>query len=534
MDITTLIPDALQWSEGMLLSPQHFQQNDIYWHQQLWHRGASLQPHYWGVLDLAFSAGELINGVLKIERLHAIFPDGLAVQRDQRQSDIAPLLDLKSSKIVWNEQQILKIHLCVPIRSEGSASSNSDIRRFDSLLGQAELDENTNDGRVAVGRLRPRLELLPENQLSAKHIAFPIAEIQRKSATSFVLTDYHPPMLYSRASTFLDGKGLQEQLGQLTKKMRDKAKELIGDRHQDDDENQVAASQEEKQQLFAARMLTAGLPAFELQLGTWTSHPFDLYLGLGHLVGQAAGIGADPMPPVLPPYQHEDAMPGFKEGIAFIQQRLDRLRLDFESLPFDRISSSAFIRHLPEDLLADTLIVELKPSAGQTNEQIAQWLGQARIASDDLMPTLAERRLPGATFRAVDHSQLSGLQLRPDAQVFEIVNKAIELENRLLPLIRRGGLLKIQGASELPVPAGILLHRTRIKGARGSRKGEAAAGDGATVASTSAAAPLADPVLEPTLGPFAPLAGQLPADEHPAAILADGEALSVPEEKSDV
>ncbi len=86
-----------------------------------------------------------------------------------------------------------------------------------------------------------------------------------------------------------------------------------------------------------------------------------------------------------------------------------------------------------------------------------------------------------------------------------------------------------QGASELPVPAGILLHRTRIKGPRGSRKGEAAG-----AASITAAAPLADPTHEAALSPFAPLAGQLPQDEHPAAILADGEALSVPEEKSDV
>ena len=65
------VPEAVSWSEGMLLSPQHFQQNDIYWHALLQHHLSVLQPHCWGVLELALDPTELVKGRVVVERLRA-------------------------------------------------------------------------------------------------------------------------------------------------------------------------------------------------------------------------------------------------------------------------------------------------------------------------------------------------------------------------------------------------------------------------------------------------------------------------------
>lgn len=462
MDITTPIPGALQWSEGMLLSPQHFQQNDIYWHQQLWHRTASLQPHYWGVIDFAVSPNELQAGRIRIERLHAIFPDGLAVQAPDS-NDVA-IFDLSDPQLKWSEQRLLKLYLCVPIRTDAAASGNSDIRRFDSLPERPTKDENTGEGHVAVGRLAPRLELLPEDKRSGKYVSFPLLEIRREAGNRCVLTDFHPPLLRLSAAGFLDKRGLHEQLPQLARAMREKARELIGDRRADDDETQTYVNPEAKYQLYSARMLTAALPPFEILVSSGSAHPFDLYQALARLVGQAAAIGADPMPPLLPAYNHDDAMPAFREAIAFIQQRLARLQVDMEALYFQKqAAESAFTCQLPEDLLADKLHIELKPAAGQSGQSLADWLSKARIASEELMPILAERRLPGAQPKAVDPTRIRGVRIRSDALVFEIGNEAIDLENRRIPLIHRGRKLKIQGPHGLEAPADIVLHRTRVR-----------------------------------------------------------------------
>lgn len=503
IDITTPLPDALQWAEGMPLSPQHFQQNDIYWQQQLWHCAASLQPFYWGVLALALEGTSLQGGLLRIKQLQAVMPDGLAVQVPGNHPDEVLQLDLNDAAIVWPEPQVLKVHLCVPMRREGAASSNSSIRRFASLLGQEEVDENTGSGRMAVGRLRPLLELLPANQVSAKHVSFPLLEVRRDAAKNITLTDYHPPLLRMAAAAVLGEQGVPARLVRVVRDMREKAKELLGDRFDDEGGATALLSPEAQQQVYAARMLGVGLPAFEIQVRTECAHPYELYLGLARLVGQVACIGNNPLPPVLPEYRHEDCLPGFLAAVAFLRSRLDKLQIDFESLFFDRVSSAAFARKLPDDLLAETLLVEIKPALGQGAEHVAKWLAGARIAGDELMPVLAQRRLPGASVRLVEHSQLQGLQVKSEALIYEIHNKGIELDNKLQSLFVRGGRLMIQGGAEPSPPAAIVLHRARLKGGNKVPPG----------AADSAGASLSGPVAEDEN-----------ALDDPASILEEGEA----------
>jgi type VI secretion system protein ImpJ len=79
MTSITQLPDAVQWWEGMLLSPQHFQQNDIYWQQHLQHRMRCVAPHNWGVRHLRIDHAALANGNVNISELECLLPDGLAI-----------------------------------------------------------------------------------------------------------------------------------------------------------------------------------------------------------------------------------------------------------------------------------------------------------------------------------------------------------------------------------------------------------------------------------------------------------------------
>lgn len=54
--VTEGLPDMVPWSEGMLLSPQHLQQNDLYWQEQLRFRLQQALPHGWGLLLLELDA----------------------------------------------------------------------------------------------------------------------------------------------------------------------------------------------------------------------------------------------------------------------------------------------------------------------------------------------------------------------------------------------------------------------------------------------------------------------------------------------
>jgi type VI secretion system protein ImpJ len=70
-------PQRVVWSEGMLVSPQHFQQQDLYHEALLDERIAALTPYRWGVVAVDIDAGALGTDQLRITRFVGILPDGL-------------------------------------------------------------------------------------------------------------------------------------------------------------------------------------------------------------------------------------------------------------------------------------------------------------------------------------------------------------------------------------------------------------------------------------------------------------------------
>src|SRR5688500_15287936 len=67
------------WNEGMLLTPQHFQQFDNYHEELLNSCVRSMMQHEYGVLELRFSAEAIANGNFQITTCRAVLPDGMFV-----------------------------------------------------------------------------------------------------------------------------------------------------------------------------------------------------------------------------------------------------------------------------------------------------------------------------------------------------------------------------------------------------------------------------------------------------------------------
>ncbi|MEH6460708.1 type VI secretion system baseplate subunit TssK [Chitinimonas sp. JJ19] len=460
MDITTLMPEAVQWSEGMLLSPQHLQQNDIYWSHQLRHLAGCLQPYYWGLLDLAYDEAALATGNLRITRLHAVMPDGVPVQYPGHHTDDygQPLtLDLKTIE-GWSEGP-LRVFVGIPIRAEGAASVTSRIQRFNAVPGRLEVDENSGEDRMEVGRLRPRLQLLPGIRIPAKYESFPLLEVVRDAVGHFHVGPYHPPLLRFCAATFLEERQISLRLNALTETMRGKIRDLVGGREVADNVGRL--DRDGRQQLYAARHLASMLPLLELRLRAGVSHPHDIYMCLAAMAGQIAALGANPTPPVLDAYRHEDFLPGMLTLLSYIETRLALLNAPFEAMLFERLSPTSFMRPLPEELRPDALVIEVRGSDGVSPASLRQWMQHARVASDDLMPVLEQRRLPGASVRQLPANQYSGLNVSDGALLFEISNKAIDVGDKLVPVIRQGRPLLVQGPMEGQSPREIVLHLTR-------------------------------------------------------------------------
>ncbi|MFL6623233.1 MAG: type VI secretion system baseplate subunit TssK [Sulfurifustaceae bacterium] len=445
------VPEALQWSEGMLLAPQHFQQNDIYWHALLAHQMAQLEPYYWGIFDLKLDNDALRAGNVRVLSLHAVMPDGLVVQYPAPGQDDALVLDV-SADAVARENRPLTVHVVVPVRTEGAASRASSIQRYDSVAGALELDENTGEARIEVGRLRPRLGLLAGDRIPAKYVAMPLLQLRRDLGGHFDLTDYHPPLLRIGASRFLGDAALAAQLELLATRIRAKAKELLGIV---DGETPVANGSAAQHRVV--RRLVTALPAFEVLVRSGAAHPFALYVALAQLLGQMAGIAADPIPMLLDTYRHDNVAPGFYKALRHVNTVLARLNAAYEAIVFERKADDLFVTALGSQVRSERLIVELKPAQGQTPQALAQWLNRACIGAAPMMPLLRQRRLPGARVRALTPGQVPGLNAG-SGLLYEIVNQPIEQDGKLVPVIQPGVPMHVQGAADATAPAAIVLY----------------------------------------------------------------------------
>lgn len=453
-DITERLPESLQWSEGMMLSPQHFQQNDIYWQQQQRHLMAQLQPYYWGVIAIAVDEALLREGKVRIDRLHCVMPDGLVVQHEAATQEEVLYLDV-ADRDELKEQKPLRIHAAVPVRAEGAASQSSAIQRYASVAGELEVDENTGEGRIQVCRLRPRVTLFAGDNVPAKYVSMPLLEVRRDIGGMYELTDYHPPLLRSGAAEFLGRHSLQRGLAALTTQMREKARELSGT------VEQHGAETGGMSQRFVLRHLASALPGLELLVQSQTAHPFDLYLALANVIGQISGIAPEPVPMKLASYQHDNAVAGFLPAIRYIADIVKRLHVAYETLPFERLSAAAFERTLPVEGRTEKLLVELRPRPGQTTERMVQWLRQARIGATPLLPLLRQRRVPGATVRQLQSEETLELNLQVPGTLFELVNQAIEWEGKDLPVIQFGKPLRIEGDGQEGAPASVIMYRAK-------------------------------------------------------------------------
>lgn len=64
------------WREGMLLRPQHFQQNDRYYDHQLKARTRLLNRYSWGFFEQEVDTQGLAIGKLVLNRASGVLPDG--------------------------------------------------------------------------------------------------------------------------------------------------------------------------------------------------------------------------------------------------------------------------------------------------------------------------------------------------------------------------------------------------------------------------------------------------------------------------
>ncbi len=397
------IPDAIQWHEGLLLTPQHFQQLSLR-HEALVQYGTSLiAPFSWGVRRFKHHAISLPAGKFRVLELEAVMPDGLVVSHGFA-SGRDDVLEIDLTK--YADQMSYSgavVHLTVAARQNGN--TNGDSSRYESFKGDPVADEVSSGKTRAIQRLKPRLSLHIGDKVPNDHIGFPLARVMQRDA-SFTLDDTFIPPLLAVPIKAIDGdtssvaaQRLGEMCSQVAQRVRKRAMYLA-----DEARTPAAADRFGNEAGIRTRMLSlvGALPQYEAVLQTGCAHPYLIYVALCGMAGQLAVLGTEMVPPSFDPYNHNDLYSTFQPVLDFIDRVMDQgVPVSYKSFAF-KYHEGAYELQFESIWMKKQLAIGIRGERGMSEDEVVRWGESCLIGSQSRIGILRENRVRGAGRKHAD------------------------------------------------------------------------------------------------------------------------------------
>jgi type VI secretion system protein ImpJ len=386
-------PEPVQWHEGMLLAPQHFQLEARRIEALVAETARAATPFLWGVRRLEIDAAALMAGRFRVLALDALFGDGLILSWPQ--PGCAPLeLDLKALGRDLSAAPAT-IHVAVAARSDRSAAPGA-LRRWLSVEGPPALDENTGENPTPAPRLRPSPALAatdgPLLAPGSAYVSLPLARVALADGR-FQTLDYQPPLLRATRRDPVHRVAATVALTLREKAATTADRLRAAGRGGGADAAALGA---------ALGCLVAPLPRLEALLRDEAGSPYLLYLALCDALGAAAGVDPELAPPSAPDYVHADALPAFEALAGLILPALAKLRPGRRMVAFARLEGGVFALDPEAAALADPFELVLRPQPGGRPEATLDWALSAIVATADAMPGARLARVRGAGREALE------------------------------------------------------------------------------------------------------------------------------------
>lgn len=386
------LPDAIQWHEGMLLAPQHFQQADIRSEGLVHYHTGVIAPFHWGVRTLQYDDRALASGVFQITRLEAVLPDGVLVNTPL-QVDLNPFAEEKGGR------GELTIHLAVPARRGPTEPIAGSVPRYESVEGYPVADEQLGEGAVRIPRLRPAAQLLVTDTPAEKYTSFPLAKITIERG-NYSATDFVPPVLSAHAVGY-PGTAVAE----LARAVREKAR-FLSDKVRAS--SAMARSDKIRELQSMVEKLFAGLPQLEALLAVPHTHPFQVYSALTALAGHMAGLTPGLLPKGFERYDHNNLRSSFDEILRFCYRMVNSVEQAYEVIPF-QFERDAFRLRLRPAWQGTSAVIGAVGAPGATESSVLSWLMESRIGTADRIKSIEDRRIRGAARDRIDSDDELGL-----------------------------------------------------------------------------------------------------------------------------
>jgi type VI secretion system protein ImpJ len=382
------------WSEGMYLSPHHFQTQSRYFEDSMAFLAASLWREPWGLLHAELDQKAMRNGTAVLLHASGIFPDGLAFELPNSDPSPAPrnLLEVFPST-----DAVLPLYLTVPSRRDNGfdcdLSTTPNGSRFSRMQRMLRDETNGIDEReIDLGQKNIRLST--EAELTPEMLSLPIARVLRDGRGHLLCdVDFIPPCLRLSACEplMLLARRLLDALGEKSATVSRGAR-----RH---GRFEAGSGALDVANYWFLHALQSAIPPLQHLTSTRHAHPEEVFVELSRLAGALCTFAVDSDPRNLPAYDHRDPGPAFRTLDAHIRKHLEivvpsnTVTLDFH--PTDPYLYSADVRD-ERCLRRSRWVFGIRSSMGES-DLLRQAPRLVKVCSSKFVPELVKRALPGMT-----------------------------------------------------------------------------------------------------------------------------------------
>jgi type VI secretion system protein ImpJ len=403
--------DDVQWHEGMLLEPHHFQQMRLR-SQQLALKYLTIScPYFWGIQNLIIDQTALVSGTFRITELQALLPDGsvacvLPTDEAYPQVDLTPYKDTLAT-------QPMMIHLAAIRYLPDAANTKTDFPRYTSVNVGPVVDENTGEAEIYIPQLSLILHLIVGNDIPTRYISFPLAEVVFKEE-GFCQTDFIPPR-----TDILNGSVLNKECNNIISNIREKIA-FLSDKLQSPLTLSDSPLLQKYQSFF--NVLTSQILRLEAVVFSQTAHPYVVFTELCAVAGAVCSMSPGQVPPVFPVYQHNSLRKTFQPVFTFLATMMDLIKRISISVPFAQEDRTFGIDLKPEWVFQDSWIIGIRHSLSMSEKDVMDWLSGAIIATDEFVLSVRDKRILGAQREAVEQIPEMGLVLNKGVIFVKVAN----------------------------------------------------------------------------------------------------------------
>jgi len=387
------LSSKLLWTEGQLVRPQHFQQQDRWIEHLVEARVAGLRSHGWGLRSMSLARELLPLGKFGLTAISGVMPDGTILDLPAQ----GPLPDARS---VPSTTRLAMIKLAVPVRPRDGAETSSDpatLRRFAAV--EQPVRDSTSPERPAtnirVGQLNVRL--LVEGESEDDLVTMPIARLREvePSGALVLAPEYIPPCLDFHAA---------DRLVEIVNEVRSLLKSRADALAARSDASRMAAESAGLIDLLTLAIINGQEVLFDHFAGMTGVHPLDVFQAMLQSIAQLATFGGNRRKPAdLPIYRHEDIetvmtplLGRLREFLSVVIER-NAVPLELQQRGYGILTSTITDRTLFQDSRFVLTAVASVPA-----ETLRSQLPiQMKIGSVEQIRDLVNLQLPGVPMRAL-------------------------------------------------------------------------------------------------------------------------------------